>query len=1044
MHANHTPSTPGGFIQNNCSGGGGPCGKETHCEGYLAGEAVWDLAARDLPAMGLDPATAWQTAEKLFYLSRAGSGGDAYNCALPNADGCGTSSWFHRFRVADDDDGNLNNGTPHAAAIFAALNRHKIACGNASDPSNQNSATCPALARPDVAAAAGSNSVTLSWFPVAGAQSYRVLRNDLGCNYGQVIIDRVAAPATGYTDTDVSNNFPTFYRVQAVGASDACDSPVSECVSVSAQPFAGTVKFGQPTYGCNVALEVRVTDANVGSGSLPVTVWSASEPAPEAVTLVETSPGSGKFSGTIATTPGPAVAGDGLLSLAHGDAIDVQYIDADDGQGGLNLPRTDHATADCIFPVINGVTDTEVTDTSAAITWTTDESSDSLAVWGPVKPPANQTAGNPSTTSRRVTLGGLSPCTVYYYEVRSTDAASNVARADDGGTWYHFETLGDFGQGLQPCHQGRLTLARDVLACSDSVEARLVDMDLNRSNIVIDTAVAWASSTAEAVPERIVLTETGPNTSTFTGVVPVAQGAPVAGDGIVQIRHGDTLTVRYEDADDGAGSSRLAYDTAIDDCAGAALTGVMVTTVKDDSAVVQWSTSEPTTGAVDWGTTPALGGTLSDTGLATYHQFTLAPLAECGRVYFRVRSTDSYGNQSIADTQGKPFEFNAGMIPGVFRDGFETTTGWTLQGEWQINAPQGKGSAPGDPIAAFAGSKVLGHDLTGLGAHPGDYERGTNEQAVSPTINAAGLANPQLKFRRWLNIAPGGIARIRVRTSSGTWVEAWNSSTEYPIGVSESAWALRTISLPASASHANLAISFEQSGGPGTGATGAGWNVDRVVVKTGNTAEYDACGGCGGAPTFAGTTGARDVDACGDTGIRVSWREAPSWGTGRGGSYAIYRDTSPAINFDAAHRVAAGVAGTAWTDASAPNGQTFYYAVRAENDETCSSGPNNHGMIDANTVASGAVQDATSQPIPSAIDTLEVARLNGAHVRLSWQSTAGAATYRLYRSLAPQPGSFGPLGDAAMPSFDDLGAGANRETYFYLVRGLNLCGQEGP
>ncbi len=50
----------------------------------------------------------------------------------------------------------------------------------------------------------------------------------------------------------------------------------------------------------------------------------------------------------------------------------------------------------------------------------------------------------------------------------------------------------------------------------------------------------------------------------------------------------------------------------------------------------------------------------------------------------------------------------------------------------------------------------------------------------------------------------------------------------------------------------------------------------------------------------------------------------------------------------------------------------------------------------------------------------------------------------MFRSLTPQPGGFGTLGSAATASYDDLGAGANRETYFYLVRGVNLCGQEGP
>ena len=35
-------------------GGGGACGREVHCEAYPPGEAVYDLASRDLPAAGLD------------------------------------------------------------------------------------------------------------------------------------------------------------------------------------------------------------------------------------------------------------------------------------------------------------------------------------------------------------------------------------------------------------------------------------------------------------------------------------------------------------------------------------------------------------------------------------------------------------------------------------------------------------------------------------------------------------------------------------------------------------------------------------------------------------------------------------------------------------------------------------------------------------------------------------------------------------------------------------------------------------------------------
>jgi hypothetical protein len=53
-------------------------------------------------------------------------------------------------------------------------------------------------------------------------------------------------------------------------------------------------------------------------------------------------------------------------------------------------------------------------------------------------------------------------------------------------------------------------------------------------------------------------------------------------------------------------------------------------------------------------------------------------------------------------------------------------------------------------------------------------------------------------------------------------------------------------------------------------------------------------------------------------------------------------------------------------------------------------------------------------------------------------------SYRVLRSLRPAPSDFGPIDETSDRVYDDLGAGADRETYFYLVRGLNPCGQAGP
>jgi hypothetical protein len=1035
----HTPATPQNFTDPNCGGGGGPCGREVHCESYVPSEAIFDLAVRDLPASGLDADSSWQLAEKLFYKSRQGSGGSAFNCALPNSDGCNASSWFTKLRNADDDDGNLNNGTPHAAAIFAAFNRHRIACGAANDPSNQSSSSCPSLQRSVLGVTAGSNSASLSWTAVSGAANYLVLRNEVDCDYTSNVIATVAAPTTAYTDADLPNDFPIHYRVQAQGSNPACDSPVSECETTTPQPFAGSIKLDRALYGCSSLITITVRDANVGAATTTATLSSNSEPAPETVVLSETSPGSAKFVGTITTTSASAMSGDGLLSVTHGDLITATYVDADDGQGGTNLTRQTTATADCVYPLISQVQTSGVSDVQATVTWITDELSSSIVHWGELRPPTNTTANTALVTAHAVTLGGLQPCTVYYYSVESRDRAGNVALDDAGGDYHHFETLGDLGSGLQACHAGRITINESAVSCSSPLNVKLADLDVNLSPTSVDTVVVDVTSTSETLPEQLLLAETGPNTSQFAGVIATAPVPVVEGDGVLQSAHGDVLTATYHDVDDGAGAAAVSFDTAVADCAGALISGIRVTSVTDESARVDWSTSEPTTGKVHWGATPGLGNLAVDGVLRTSHSLLLSPVVECGRVYFRVESTDAYGHVVTADDNGSPFEFNAYQIGGaIFKDGFETPTGWSLQGEWEIAGPQGKGTPPADPTQAFAGSKVLGVDLTGQGAHPGDYEPGASWRATSPSIDTTGFTNVELKFRRWLNVGGDASALIFVQRDSFVFPPFWSTSN-----ASEASWSLQTLGLSGAADNASsVRIIFEQRGGSGPG-TRSGWNLDRVVLRTAASPEFDVCGGCGGAPTFAGLQSAADANPCGDTGVTLLWNAAPAWGTGHAGSYSIYRDTTPNFAPSAANRIATGVTGTNYSDATAPNDVTLHYLVRAENDETCSAGPANGGVTDSNVVYRSAL-DETSQPPASAIeDSLRATPVNDAHVRLSWSPAAGASRYHVYRAQAPQ-GPFGQIADVSPTLHDDLNQMGNTTSWYYLVRPVDACGNESP
>jgi subtilisin-like proprotein convertase family protein len=441
------PSTPTGFVNNHCQIGNAPCGREPHCEGYVGGETIWDLANHDLVDAGMDLTSAWQLTDKLWYKSRTGSGGNAWSCNLsgtPTSDGCAATSWFSKLRAIDDDDGNLANGTPHAAAIWAAFARHGIACGSAGDQSNQSSSICPTLQTTTLSNTIGNGVANLSWTPVPNATSYRILRNDAGCDAGSTIIATVSG-ATTYQDTGLANGFTEYYTVQPLVANAACDGAVSNCSTATPEPFAGSLTLSALSYSCTGSVGVTVVDGNIGSSTSTVSFVSNTETTPEIVTVTQVSPGSNSYTGTLTLTGAPPVH-DGVLSVVNGDTITGTYIDASDGGGGTNIPRTATASVDCIAPTISKVQTTNVTGTAARVTWTTNELANGTVHYGTAPPPSSTTTSSANVLGHAVDLNGLTECTPYVYSVDSADVVGNVATDNAGGAFYAFST----GKSTQP------------------------------------------------------------------------------------------------------------------------------------------------------------------------------------------------------------------------------------------------------------------------------------------------------------------------------------------------------------------------------------------------------------------------------------------------------------------------------------------------------------------------------------------------------------------------------------------------------------------
>jgi V8-like Glu-specific endopeptidase len=202
----------------------------------------------------------------------------------------------------------------------------------------------------------------------------------------------------------------------------------------------GFVKLDRSAYRCAAQVGIEVQDSSlIGEGSQDVFASSNSEAAPETAELDEVL--AGVFIGTISTILAPpADAGDGQLTVAHGDTITVSYFDADGGEGGAGIERVATASVDCVAPLIQNVLADSVTPVGARISWTTDEPSSSSTNYGQTIF-LGSTLSDPSlVTSHALRLGGLEPCTQYFYVVHSTDLAGNVAHDDNAGAFHTFTT----------------------------------------------------------------------------------------------------------------------------------------------------------------------------------------------------------------------------------------------------------------------------------------------------------------------------------------------------------------------------------------------------------------------------------------------------------------------------------------------------------------------------------------------------------------------------------------------------------------------------
>jgi glucose/arabinose dehydrogenase/chitodextrinase len=128
-----------------------------------------------------------------------------------------------------------------------------------------------------------------------------------------------------------------------------------------------------------------------------------------------------------------AYAGTAAWTLTTGAGTKTVYAQFQDAVGNWSASFSDTIVLDTTAPTISNRAVSNVTGSSATVTWTTNEVATSQADYGlTTSYGATTTLDATLVTSHSVTISGLSPSTLYHYRIRTKDAAGNETVSSDG------------------------------------------------------------------------------------------------------------------------------------------------------------------------------------------------------------------------------------------------------------------------------------------------------------------------------------------------------------------------------------------------------------------------------------------------------------------------------------------------------------------------------------------------------------------------------------------------------------------------------------
>ena len=281
---------------------------------------------------------------------------------------------------------------------------------------------------------------------------------------------------------------------------------------------------------------------------------------------------------------------------------------------------------DSADPSITVVATSTVTNSSANITWVTDETANSNVYYS-TDQSFNLIQGVAGyATSHDVTLRGLTQGTTYYFYVSSADATGNVATStgDYGGT---LTTTGadTADPNISSIATSSITSKSAIITWTTDESANSF-VEYSTSNGFSTGAIfgTYATTTAHSVTLPVILT---PSTKYYFKV----RSRDKAGNEAISTQQ------------------QFSTLTSPSDTTPPVISAISSSSVAYNTATITWTTDESASSFVEFGQTSAYGKTAGQYGSSTSHSVSLPQdLLPATTYNFRVRSFDQSNNEAIS------------------------------------------------------------------------------------------------------------------------------------------------------------------------------------------------------------------------------------------------------------------------------------------------------------------------------------------------------------------------------------------------------------